>query len=53
MYLIVAHGNSLRALMKHIENISDDDIMQLELKTGTPVIYDISLDLVVNQKDLL
>lgn len=51
--LIVAHGNSLRALMKHIENISDDDIMQLELKTGTPVIYDISLDLVVNQKDLL
>lgn len=51
--LIVAHGNSLRALTKHIENISDDDIMQLELNTGTPIVYDISTDLVVNQKDLL
>ncbi len=37
--LVVAHGNSLRALMKHLEGISDDDITRLELPTGIPVIY--------------
>lgn len=51
--LIVAHGNSLRALIKHIENISDEDIMQVELQTGVPIIYDITPDLVVNRKTLL
>ncbi len=37
--LIAAHGNSLRALAKHIENISDDDIMGLEIPTGQPLVY--------------
>ena len=37
--LVAAHGNSLRALAKHIENISDDDIMELEIPTGQPLVY--------------
>ncbi len=41
--LISAHGNSLRALTKYLENISDKDIVDLEIPTGTPIIYDISV----------
>jgi len=37
--LVVAHGNSLRALRKHIEGISDDDIVSLEIPTGIPYRY--------------
>ncbi|MCF7799347.1 histidine phosphatase family protein [Candidatus Woesearchaeota archaeon] len=37
--IIAAHGNSLRALIKHIELISDTDIPNLELQLGTPIIY--------------
>lgn len=39
--LVAAHGNSLRALAKHIENISDDDIMSLEIPTGQPLVYEL------------
>jgi 2,3-bisphosphoglycerate-dependent phosphoglycerate mutase len=35
--LVVAHGNSLRALIKHLEKISDDEIVKLEIPTGTPI----------------
>ena len=37
--LVAAHGNSLRALAKHIEGISDEDIMGLEIPTGQPLVY--------------
>ena len=40
--LIAAHGNSLRALVKHLENISEQDIVQLEIATGVPIIYKFS-----------
>ena len=40
--LISAHGNSLRALVKHLSGISDDDITGLEIPTGKPIVY--SLD---------
>ena len=39
--LIAAHGNSLRALAKHIEGISDEDIMGLEIPTGQPLVYEL------------
>jgi 2,3-bisphosphoglycerate-dependent phosphoglycerate mutase len=39
--LIAAHGNSLRALMKLLEDISDRDIASVEVPTGVPIIYDI------------
>jgi 2,3-bisphosphoglycerate-dependent phosphoglycerate mutase len=37
--LVVAHGNSLRALVKHLDNISDDDIAALNIPTGIPLVY--------------
>jgi 2,3-bisphosphoglycerate-dependent phosphoglycerate mutase len=37
--LVVAHGNSLRALIKHLEGISDADIAELEIPTGVPLLY--------------
>ena len=43
--LIVAHGNSLRALMKHIENISDDRIVDFNLPTGVPRAYRLDTNL--------
>ena len=37
--LVVAHGNSLRALVKHLDGISDADIAALNLPTGIPLVY--------------
>ncbi len=45
--LVAAHGNSLRALAKHIEGISDEDIMDLEIPTGQPLVYELNDDLTV------
>ncbi|EPC72585.1 phosphoglyceromutase, partial [Lacticaseibacillus paracasei subsp. paracasei Lpp41] len=45
--------NSLRALTKYIENISDADIMNLEMATGEPVVYDFDEKLNVNSKNKL
>jgi 2,3-bisphosphoglycerate-dependent phosphoglycerate mutase len=39
--MVVAHGNSLRALVKHLENMSDTDIAHLNIPTGIPLVYDI------------
>ncbi len=38
--LIAAHGNSLRALLKYLENISDEDIVELNIPTGVPLVLD-------------
>ena len=43
--LISAHGNSLRALVKHLSNIADADITGLEIPTGQPIVYDLADDL--------
>ncbi|MFN8547293.1 MAG: 2,3-diphosphoglycerate-dependent phosphoglycerate mutase [Candidatus Eisenbacteria bacterium] len=37
--LVAAHGNSLRALVKHLDGISDDDIVELNIPTGMPLVY--------------
>jgi 2,3-bisphosphoglycerate-dependent phosphoglycerate mutase len=39
--LIVAHGNSLRALVKHLDGISDADIVELNIPTGVPLVYEL------------
>ena len=39
--LIAAHGNSLRALVKHLDGISDADIVGLNIPTGVPLVYDL------------
>ncbi|MCW0953588.1 2,3-diphosphoglycerate-dependent phosphoglycerate mutase [Weissella ceti] len=51
--VIAAHGNSLRALAKHIEQISDEDILGLEIANAQPIIYDFDADLNVLSKDIL
>jgi 2,3-bisphosphoglycerate-dependent phosphoglycerate mutase len=43
--LISAHGNSLRALVKHLSNIPDDEITGLEIPTGQPIVYELDDDL--------
>jgi len=39
--LIVAHGNSLRALIKHLDGVSDDEIVNLNIPTGIPLLYEL------------
>jgi 2,3-bisphosphoglycerate-dependent phosphoglycerate mutase len=43
--IISAHGNSLRALVKHLDEISDEDIPNLNIPTGIPLIYEFDDDL--------
>jgi 2,3-bisphosphoglycerate-dependent phosphoglycerate mutase len=43
--VIAAHGNSLRALVKHLDDISDDEIVGLNIPTGIPLVYDLDADL--------
>ena len=51
--LIVAHGNSLRAIIKYLENISDTEIPNYELVTGIPIIYELDSELkVISKKEL-
>ena len=39
--IIAAHGNSLRGLIKYLDNISDEDIIKLEIETGNPICYEL------------
>jgi 2,3-bisphosphoglycerate-dependent phosphoglycerate mutase len=43
--LVTAHGNSLRALVKHLEGISDADIAELNIPTGIPLVYRLDEDM--------
>ena len=43
--LIVAHGNSLRSLVKYLDNVSDEDILKLNIPTATPLVYQLDDDL--------
>jgi 2,3-bisphosphoglycerate-dependent phosphoglycerate mutase len=43
--IIAAHGNSLRALVKHLDDISDDEIVELNIPTGVPLVYEFSDEL--------
>ena len=43
--MIVAHGNSLRGLVKYLDNISDQDIMNVEIPTGIPLVYELDDEL--------
>jgi 2,3-bisphosphoglycerate-dependent phosphoglycerate mutase len=48
--LIAAHGNSLRGIIKYLSNISDDEIVGLEIPTGKPIVYDLTDDLSVERR---
>ena len=48
--LIVAHGNSLRGIIKYLSNISDEGIVGLEIPTGKPIVYELRDDLSVERQ---
>jgi 2,3-bisphosphoglycerate-dependent phosphoglycerate mutase len=48
--IVSAHGNSLRALVKHLSNIGDAEIVGLEIPTGEPIIYELGRDLSVERR---
>ena len=50
--LIAAHGNSLRSLIKELDNLSDDEIVKLEIPTGAPIIYSFRDGLIENKEEL-
>lgn len=50
--LIVAHGNSLRALIKHLENVPDEKIASIELKTGEVYVYTLNEKGIVIKKEI-
>jgi 2,3-bisphosphoglycerate-dependent phosphoglycerate mutase len=43
--LVVAHGNSLRAMVKYLDNVSDTEIPELNIPTGIPLVYELTADL--------
>ncbi|GAA5907162.1 hypothetical protein JCM6882_008379 [Rhodosporidiobolus microsporus] len=51
--LVAAHGNSLRAIIKHLEGMSGEEIVNTELATGTPIVYKLDADGKVVKKDIL
>ena len=48
--MVAAHGNSLRGIIKYLSDISDDEIVGLEIPTGKPIVYDLADDLSVVQR---
>ncbi|MCI1857044.1 MAG: 2,3-diphosphoglycerate-dependent phosphoglycerate mutase [Sporolactobacillus sp.] len=51
--LVVSHRNTLRALLKYLENISDEDIINVDIPTGVPVVYEFDQQLaIVSKKEL-
>ena len=51
--LIAAHGNSLRALVKYLDNISDEQIVELNIPTGIPLVYELDAALKPIRSDYL
>jgi len=51
--LVVSHGNTLRALVKHLEGISDDEISKVEIPTGVPLVYELDSGLKPTARRLL
>ena len=43
--LVAAHGNSLRALVKYLDNVSESDILELNIPTGVPLLYELGTDM--------
>jgi len=45
--IICAHGNSLRALVKYLDNMSENSIIELNIPTGIPLVYELNDDLTI------
>jgi len=48
--LVAAHGNSLRAICKYLEGMTESDVMEFNIPTGVPLVYELDVNLQVLQK---
>lgn len=51
--LVVAHGNSLRSIVMDLEHLSREQVMELNIPTGVPIVYDLDADLGIESKSIL
>lgn len=51
--LVAAHGNSLRSIVMHLERLSKEQVLQLNLATGVPIVYDVDADMRIKAKRIL
>ena len=51
--LVVAHGNSIRALVKHLDGMSEEEILKLNIPTGVPLRYELNPDMSVASKSYM
>ena len=51
--LVAAHGNSLRAMVKILDRLSNDEVTKLNLATGVPMVYKLNADSTVASKEIL
>jgi 2,3-bisphosphoglycerate-dependent phosphoglycerate mutase len=51
--LVVAHGNSLRSIVMQLDQLSRDEVLQLNIPTGVPIVYDMAPDLTIRTKRIL
>ena len=51
--LVVAHGNSLRSIIMYLDKLSPEEVPNLDLKTGVPIVYSLSSEGEVLEKDIL
>jgi 2,3-bisphosphoglycerate-dependent phosphoglycerate mutase len=51
--LVVAHGNSIRAIVKELDNMSEAEIVSVNIPTGIPLLYEFNADLQVTAKRYL
>jgi 2,3-bisphosphoglycerate-dependent phosphoglycerate mutase len=51
--LVSAHGNSLRSIVMHLDRLSKEQVMELNLATGVPIVYDVAPDMTIRSKRIL
>ena len=51
--LVSAHGNSLRSIVMHLDRLTKEQVLQLNLATGVPIVYDVAPDMTIRSKRIL
>lgn len=51
--LVAAHGNSLRSIVMHLEGLTKEQVLELNLATGVPIVYDVAPDVTIRSKRIL
>jgi 2,3-bisphosphoglycerate-dependent phosphoglycerate mutase len=51
--LVVAHGNSLRSIVMQLDQLTREQVLELNIATGVPIVYDFSPDLKIRSKQIL